>query len=104
MSEWVFVNRFGRPCRSIRTAFENACCHATLADVTPHTLRQTFASQLWMQGAGDRTLQAFGRWKEPKMIRRYVHLSQEHPREAVEKLAEDSLANFTTPPRKPDRL
>jgi hypothetical protein len=49
-----------------------------------------------MQGAGDRTLQALGRWKEPKMIRRYVHLSQEHLREAVEKLAENSPTKTLT--------
>ena len=98
-NEWVFVNRLGQPYKAIRTAFENACRHAKLADVTPHTLRHTFASRLGMQGAGDRTLQALGRWKEPKMIRRYVHLSQEHLREAVEKLAENSPTIFTTPAR-----
>ncbi|MBP1599655.1 MAG: integrase [Acidobacteria bacterium] len=99
VNEWVFVSRSGQPCRSIRTAFENACRHAKLADVTPHTLRHTFASRLGMQGAGDRTLQALGRWKEPKMIRRYVHLSQEHLRDAVEKLAENPPADFAAPAR-----
>jgi site-specific recombinase XerD len=93
------VNRSGQPCKPFRTAFENACRHAKLADVAPHTLRHTLASRLGMQGAGDRALQALGRWKEPKMIRRYVHLSQEHLREAVEKLAENSPENFTTPAR-----
>jgi integrase len=102
-SDWVFVNRSGKPYKSIRTPFENACRHAKLADVTPHTLRHTFASRLGMQGAGDRTLQALGRWKEPKMIRRYVHLSQQHLREAVEKLAENSPTNFTTPAREAEQ-
>jgi len=50
-----------------------------------------------MRGAGDRTFQALGRWKEPKMIRRYILLSEEHLREAVEMLAEKSPAIFTTP-------
>ncbi len=103
MNEWVFVNRSGQPYRSIRTAFENACTHAKLADVTPHTLGHTFASRLGMQGVGNRTLHALGRWKEPKMIRRYVHLSQEHLREAVEKLAENSPTNFTTPAREAEQ-
>jgi len=103
MSEWVFVNRSGPPRKSIRTAFENACRRATLADVTPHTLRHTFASRSGMQGAGDRTLQALERWKEPQMIRRYVHLSQERLREAVEKLAENSPTNFTTPAREAEQ-
>ena len=56
-----------------------------------------------MQGAGDRTLQALGRWEEPKMIRGYVHLSQEHLREAVEKPAENSPTNFTTPAREAEQ-
>jgi hypothetical protein len=50
-----------------------------------------------MQGAGGRTLQALGRWKEPKTIRRYVHLSEQHLREAVERLVENSPTIFTIP-------
>lgn len=95
--EWVFVSRHGRTFKSIRTAFTNACKHANLPDVTPHTLRHTFASRLGIRGAGDRTLQALGRWNEPKMIRRYMHLSEAHLREAVEMLAENSPAICTTP-------
>ncbi len=48
-------------------------------------------------GAGDRTLQASERSKEPKMIRRYAYLSEEPLKEGVEMLAEDSPANYTTP-------
>jgi integrase len=95
--EWVFVSRHSRTFKSIRTAFTNACKHANLPDVAPHALRNTLASRLGMQGAGDRTLQALGRWKEPKMIRRYLHLSEAHLKEAVEMLAEDSPVIFTTP-------
>ncbi len=32
-SDWVFVNRSDRHCRSIRTAFENAFRHAKLAGI-----------------------------------------------------------------------
>ena len=95
-SEWVFVNRFGGRFKSIRSAFETACRHANLSGVTPHTLRHTFASRLGMSGVGDRALQALGRWKEPQMIRRYVHLSEEYLREAVEKIAGNSPAIFPT--------
>ena len=49
-----------------------------------------------MHGAGDRTLQALGRWEEPTMIRCYVRLSEQHLREAVERLAENSPPIFTT--------
>jgi len=76
--DYLFLNRQGKPFKSIRTAFTTACRHANLRDVTPHTLRHTFASKLGMSGANDRALQALGRWKEPKMIQRYTHLSQAH--------------------------
>jgi integrase len=46
--EWVFAQRDGSPYRSIRTAFQTACRHAGLKDVTPHVLRHTFASRLVM--------------------------------------------------------
>jgi integrase len=70
---------------------QNACQRAKLTGVTPHTLRHTFASRLAMEGVNDVTLQTLGRWKEPKMIRRYAHLSQEHLAEAVEKIGSQSL-------------
>jgi hypothetical protein len=50
-----------------------------------------------MSGTGDRALQVLGRWKEPKMIRRYVHLSEEYLREAMEKIANNSPVISTTP-------
>jgi hypothetical protein len=48
-----------------------------------------------MSGTGDRALQALGRWKEPKMIRRYSHLGEQHLRVAVEKIANNFPAIFT---------
>ena len=95
--EFVFVSRKGTPYRSVRTPFDNACRRAKLEDVSLHTLRHTFASKLAEQRVGDRTLQTLGRWKEPKMIQRYAHLSEEHLREAVEKIASNSPTIFTTP-------
>src|SRR5262249_39324024 len=44
----VFERGQGRSVRSVRTAFTNACQRANLSDVTPHTLRHTFASRLGM--------------------------------------------------------
>ena len=49
-----------------------------------------------MSGVGDRALQALGRWKEPKMIQRYTHLSEQHLREAVEKIAKNFPSLITT--------
>ena len=42
-----------------------------------------------MNGVNDITLQALGRWKEPKMIRRYAHLSQEHLADAIEQIGSE---------------
>jgi integrase len=89
--EFVFARKNGKPIQSVREAFTSACRRAKLTGVTPHTLRHTFASRLAMSaGVSDVTLQKLGRWKEPKMIRRYAHLSEEHLREAVEKIGEES--------------
>ena len=43
--EFVFETATGVP---YRWAFETACRHAELSDVTPHVLRHTFASRLVM--------------------------------------------------------
>jgi len=50
-----------------------------------------------MAGVNDVTLQALGRWTEPKMIRRYAHLSQERLAQAVEKVGSDFPTLFTEP-------
>jgi integrase len=94
--EHVFAKADGNWHKSIRTAFTNACQRAKLTGVTPHTLRHTFASRLAMEGVNDVTLQTLGRWKEPRMIRRYAHLSQEHLAEVVEKIGSHSPTVFTT--------
>jgi integrase len=93
---YVFTRENGRPCKSIRTIFEKALDDAKLQGVTPHTLRHTFASRLAMTAVGDRSLQALGRWKEPKRVQRYAHLSPQHLREAVERIADNSTTIFAT--------
>ena len=87
-----------RPYASFRTAFQTACRNAKLTGVTPHVLRHTFASRLVMRGADLRTVQELGGWKSLNMVQRYAHLSQEHKRQAIELLAENSTTIFTTAP------
>jgi integrase len=82
----VFVSRSGQPFRSIRTQFTTACRNAKLADVTPHTLRHTFASRLSIAGVGLRTIQELGGWEEIRMVLRYAHLSDQHKADAVERI------------------
>jgi Phage integrase family len=95
-----FVSRSGQPFRSIRTQFTTACRNAKLADVTPHTLRHTFASRLAIAGIGLRTIQELGGRKEIRMVLRYADLSDQHRADAVEtitgKIAEDSTTLITT--------
>ena len=57
---------------------------ASSADV-----RHTFASRLAMSPGVDLyTIQRAGGWKTPIMVQRYAHLSPDHMRAAVEKLAQ----------------
>ncbi|MBN2320902.1 MAG: site-specific integrase [Acidobacteria bacterium] len=93
-----------KPYRSFRTAFETACGNAKLEGVTPHVLRHTFASRLVMRGADLRTVQELGGWKSLNMVQRYAHLSQEHKRQAIELLAENSPTIFPTTAEKAQKL
>jgi len=92
-SDWVFVQKDRvTPIRDIRTAFETARKNAKLSkDVTPHTLRHTFASRLAMSGQGLRTIQELGGWKTIAMVERYSHISDTHKAQAIE-----TLCHFTT--------
>lgn len=101
--EYVFAKSDGSPYKSIRTAFETSCRHAKLADVTPHTLRHTFASRLAMAGVDLRTIQELGGWRELEMLQRYAHLSPSHKSEAVEKIANHFPTLFTTPDSDPTK-
>ena len=95
--ELVFVGRCGMPLRSIRNALETACAKAGLEDVTPHTLRHTFASRLAMAGVDLRTIQELGGWKTLALVQRYSHLSPSHKAEALEKIAKNSPTLFQQP-------
>ena len=61
---------------------------AAIPDFRFHDLRHTFASRLAMTPGVDLyTIQKAGGWKTPIMVQRYVHLSPDHIRAAVEQLA-----------------
>jgi integrase len=96
---YVFCNRDGKPFGSIRNAFNRARKKAGLGDdVTPHTLRHTFASRLAMVGEGLRTVQELGGWKTLDLVQRYSHLSPSHKAQAVERISRENFeANSPTP-------
>lgn len=85
--ECVFTKADGSSYTSIRTGFDTACRLARLHDVTPHTLRHTFATRLIENGVDLRTVQELGGWAQIKMLERYGHVSQGRKVEAVEGLA-----------------
>lgn len=60
-------------------------------EVCWHTLRHTWASWHRMNGTSMDTLQDLGGWKDPKMVRRYAHLSTEHLAEAAARVKPVSL-------------
>lgn len=85
--EYVFTNTRGGACRTVQPAFRRACRKAGLQQVSPHTLRHTFASRLVMAGVDLRTIQELGGWETLAMVQRYSHLSPAHKAQAVEQIA-----------------
>ena len=81
---------FSHDARYLRRAFSRAVQEAGLDPFRFHDLRHTFASRLAMQGVNDRTLQALGGWKSPRMLTRYAHLSPTHLWQAVEGLSKEN--------------
>ena len=82
--------------REHRNWWKAALKESKVQDFHWHDIRHTFASRLAMEGVNDATLQTLGRWKEPKMIRRYAYLSQQHLAEAIERIGAHSTTLFTT--------
>jgi hypothetical protein len=57
--------------------------------------RHTFASRLAMLGTDLYTVQRAGGWKTQVMVQRYAHLSPDHIKAAVERLAQTTSAGAT---------
>jgi integrase len=96
-SEWVFARPNGKPYTAVR-GFRTACQKAGLIDVTPHTLRHTFATRLIENGEDLRTVQELGGWSNLKMLERYGHVKASRKAEAVERLVRTVPPNI--PPSK----
>jgi len=84
----IFDSRKGEPYRSLRTAFATACRKAGITDFRWHDLRHTYASHLVMAGVDLPTVKELLGHKSIEMTLRYSHLSQDHKRQAVDRLAE----------------
>ena len=81
--------------RYLSRAFKRAVIRAGLAPFRFHDLRHCFASRLAQLGANDRTLMEAGGWKNPAMLKRYVHLSPSSVWQAVEGLTQFGTGSKT---------
>lgn len=99
----VFRRPTGEPFsdREVQRAFAVALRITKLrAELTPHSLRHTFASWLVMQGTPLRTVQELLGHADIRMTIRYAHLSPSHLAEAVaaiETLGEPGCASAASP-------
>jgi integrase len=70
----------------IKTGFKGACRRAGLSDVTPHTLRHTWASWHYQQQRDLRKLMDLGGWKSLTMVVRYSHVNADQHADSINSL------------------
>jgi len=85
-SQYVFLDRDGRPVKSDRKAFRSALKRAGITNFKFHDLRHTFASHYLMRGGSLKNLQQILGHKDIKMTMRYSHLLKEFQREEIQKM------------------
>jgi integrase len=92
-SEYVFIYN-GKPIKSVKTAFKNACEESGLVygrdepdGVTFHTLRHTYGTYLAKQNTHIRTIQELMGHKTIKMTQRYTKVAEDDKRQAVNSLS-----------------
>lgn len=92
-SPWAFAHKKdGSQIGAIKTSFYAAAAQAGLPDISPHTLRHTFAAWLVQAGVPLRTVCELCRHKDIRTTMRYAHLAPENTRDAVKVL--DRLSEF----------
>ncbi|MHC4197784.1 MAG: tyrosine-type recombinase/integrase, partial [Planctomycetota bacterium] len=88
-SEFVFVDRYGRPYKSVNNSFPTACRRAGISDFRFHDLRHTAASHLIMAGVDLATVKELLGHKTLTMTLRYAHLAPGHKVKAMDVLAKE---------------
>jgi len=85
-SEYVFVDKEGKPYGNIKRSFSTALRMAEIRDFHFHDLRHTFASHSVMTGVDLTSVKELLGHKSLTMALRYSHLAPGHKRKAVEML------------------
>ena len=85
-SEYVFTYRGEKIKRGIDDSLRTAVGKAGLENVTLHTFRHTFASQLAMAGVPLRQVQELMGHRSFETTLQYAHLSEDHVKQQVIKL------------------
>ncbi len=83
---YVFTYDGNRIMSSVAKSLKRICNKAGLSDVTLHTLRHTFASQLVMAGVPLRDVQELMGHADYKTTEIYAHLAEGHTKKQVQKL------------------
>lgn len=86
-SSFVFPREDGLLPIDIRKAWENARDRAGIVDFRFHDLRHSAASYLAMNGASQLEIAEVLGHKTLQMVKRYSHLSEDHTRDVVERMA-----------------
>ena len=86
-SAFIFPRNDGRRPIDIRKAWENARARSGIIDFRFHDLRHSAASYLAMNGATQLEIAEVLGHKTLQMVKRYSHLSEDHTRSVVEKMA-----------------
>lgn len=85
---WVFCGQCDEPITDVKKSFATACKRANLKDVSPHTLRHTFASWLVIAGVPLYEVKDLLGHSTIKLTERYAHLAPENLRSAVDMLCD----------------
>ena len=87
LTPYVFCSPEGRFLHNWEREWRPAVRAAQVPNFRFHDCRHTFASRLAMAGVDLYTVQLAGGWKAQVMVQRYAHLSPDHLKAAVERLA-----------------
>ncbi len=84
--DYVFSRPDGKPVRSFKKTWRNACIAAGVPSLLFHDLRRTAARNLRRAGVAEGVIMKIGGWKTRSVFERYAIVSQTDIAEAMQKL------------------